>query len=102
MECDDHGERRDQLGFLPYGLPSRGSPLISLLTIMRIRDTMEALTSGLAVLADGAAILAGFLAAIWLRFNSGLIDVDSWPPNLYFLYGWGATIATFMLLFFFR
>lgn len=63
---------------------------------------MEALTSGLAVLADGAAILAGFLAAIWLRFYGGIFDVDSWPPNLFSLYGWGAAIATILFLFIFH
>lgn len=69
---------------------------------MRVRDTMDALSSGLAVAADALAIGGGFLAAIWLRFNSGLIPVDSWPPNLYFLYGWGAAVATIIFLFIFR
>lgn len=69
---------------------------------MRIRDTMDALTSGLAVAADALAIFAGFMAAVWLRFNSGLIAVDSWPPDLYFLYGWGAAVATLIFLFIFR
>ncbi len=63
---------------------------------------MDALTSGLAVAADALAILAGFMAAVWVRFNSGLIPVESWPPNLYFLYGWGAAIATIIFLFIFR
>jgi exopolysaccharide biosynthesis polyprenyl glycosylphosphotransferase len=69
---------------------------------MRIRDTMDALTSGLAVTVDALAIFGGFAAAIWLRFYSGLIGVDSWPPNLCFLYGWGAAIATLIFLFIFR
>ncbi|MEI8122527.1 MAG: undecaprenyl-phosphate glucose phosphotransferase [bacterium] len=69
---------------------------------MRVRDTFDALTSGLAVVADAIAISGGFFAAIWLRFNSGLFVVDSWPPNLYFLYGWGATVATIIFLFIFR
>ena len=69
---------------------------------MRVRDTMDALTSGLAVVADAVAVFAGFMAAVWLRFNSGLIPVDSWPPNLYFLYGWGAAVATLIFLFIFR
>ena len=69
---------------------------------MRIRDTLDALTSGLAVVTDAIAIYAGFLTAVWLRFNSGLFAVDSWPPNLYFLYGWGAAIATIIFLFIFR
>jgi len=63
---------------------------------------MDALASGLAVLVDALAILGGFLAATWLRFNSGLIGVDSMPPRLYFMYGWGAAIATIIFLFIFR
>lgn len=69
---------------------------------MRIRDTMDALTSGLAVAADALAILGGFLLAVWLRFYSGLFAVESWPPNLVFLYGWGAAVATIIFLFIFR
>lgn len=69
---------------------------------MRIRDTMDALTSGLAVAADAIAIFSGFMAAVWLRFNSGLFAVDSWPPHLYFLYGWGAAVATLIFLVIFR
>ena len=69
---------------------------------MRVRDTLDALTSGLAVVTDAIAIYAGFMTAVWLRFNSGLFAVDSWPPNLYFLYGWGAAIATIIFLFIFR
>ncbi|MEI8140631.1 MAG: undecaprenyl-phosphate glucose phosphotransferase [bacterium] len=63
---------------------------------------MDALASGLAVLVDAFAIFGGFLVAIWLRFNSGLIAVDSMPPRLMFMYGWGAGIATIIFLFIFR
>jgi exopolysaccharide biosynthesis polyprenyl glycosylphosphotransferase len=63
---------------------------------------MDALTSGLAVAADALAILGGFLLAVWLRFYSGLFAVESWPPNLVFLYGWGAAVATIIFLFIFR
>ena len=63
---------------------------------------MDALASGLAVLVDALAIFGGFLAATWLRFNSGLIAVDSMPPRLYFMYGWGAAITTIIFLFIFR
>ncbi|MEI6564306.1 MAG: undecaprenyl-phosphate glucose phosphotransferase [bacterium] len=69
---------------------------------MKARDTMDALGSGLAVLMDALAIFSGFLAATWLRFNSGLIAVDSMPPRLYFMYGWGAAITTLIFLFIFR
>jgi exopolysaccharide biosynthesis polyprenyl glycosylphosphotransferase len=63
---------------------------------------MDALASGLAVLVDALAIFGGFLAATWLRFDSGLIAVDSMPPRLYFMYGWGAGITTIIFLFIFR
>ncbi len=63
---------------------------------------MDALASGLAVLVDALAIFGGFLAATWFRFHSGLIAVDSLPPRLLFMYGWGAAITTIIFLFIFR
>ncbi len=69
---------------------------------VRNKDTMDALASGLAVLTDAAAILAGFLIATWIRFDTGLFTVDSWPPDLYFTYGLGALVATVIFLFIFR
>jgi exopolysaccharide biosynthesis polyprenyl glycosylphosphotransferase len=63
---------------------------------------MDALASGLAVLVDALAIFGGFLAATWLRFESGLIALDSMPPRLYFMYGWGAAITTIIFLFIYR
>ncbi len=60
--------------------------------------------SSLAVLADAMTIFGGFLLATWIRFDSGWIPLfrDSPPARLYFMYGWGAVIATFTLLFLFR
>ena len=69
---------------------------------MRGRDTHDALSSGLAVVVDALAIFTGFQAAIWIRFDSGLIAVDSRPPNLHSLYGLGALVATLLFLFMFR
>ena len=63
---------------------------------------MDALASGLAVLVDALAIFGGFLAATWLRFESGLIALDRMPPRLYFMYGWGAAITTIIFLFIYR
>lgn len=63
---------------------------------------MDALASGLAVLVDALAIFSGFMAATWLRFLSGLITVNSMPPRLLFMYGWGAAITTIIFLFIFR
>ena len=62
------------------------------------------MASSLAVLADALAIFGGFLLATWVRFDSGWIPLfhDSPPARLYFVYGWGAVIATLTLLFLFR
>jgi exopolysaccharide biosynthesis polyprenyl glycosylphosphotransferase len=63
---------------------------------------MDALTSGMAAAADATVILTSFLAATWIRFESGLIPVKSYPPNLWVMYGWGSVAATILLLFLFR
>lgn len=55
------------------------------------------MASGAAVLADTVAIFAGFLIAIWIRFDSGLMAVDGIPPLR--LYVKGAGIATLLFLF---
>jgi exopolysaccharide biosynthesis polyprenyl glycosylphosphotransferase len=69
---------------------------------MRKRDTLDALTSGCAVLGDAFAIMGGFLAATWFRFDSGFLAYESRPPNLYFMYGWGGAIATLIFISLFR
>ena len=70
---------------------------------MRTRDTGDVVASLAAVLADAAAVCGGFLLATWLRFNSGWIPLhDAPPPHLYFMYGWGAGMATLLFLFLFR
>ena len=71
---------------------------------MRPRDTADVMASVLAILADGVAMLAGFLAATWIRFNSGLIPLfhDSLPPRLYHMYGRGAAVGTILVLFIFQ
>jgi exopolysaccharide biosynthesis polyprenyl glycosylphosphotransferase len=48
------------------------------------------------------AIFAGFLIATWIRFDAGFFAIDSLPPNLYFMYGWGSALATIIFLFIFR
>jgi exopolysaccharide biosynthesis polyprenyl glycosylphosphotransferase len=63
---------------------------------------MDVMTSGMTAAADAIAILAGFLTATWIRFYSGMFPVDSWPPNLNFMYGWGAVTATIIFLLLFR
>ena len=71
---------------------------------MRKKDTSDVLASAAAVAADAAAVFGGFLLATWIRFYSGVIPLfhDNPPPNLYFMYGWGAAIATGLFLFLFR
>lgn len=61
---------------------------------------MDVMASGLAVLADAAAIFAGFMVATWIRFDSGLLAYDSLPPRGMYL--WGASIATILFLFIYR
>lgn len=58
------------------------------------------MASGLAVLADAAAIFTGFMAATWIRFDSGLLPYDSLPPRGMYL--WGSAIATILFLFIYR
>ncbi len=54
----------------------------------------------LAVSADAAAIFGGFMAATWIRFDSGLLAVDSMPPRG--MYVFGGAVATILFLFIFR
>ncbi len=71
---------------------------------MRAKDTSDVLASAIAVAADAVAIFGGFILATWIRFNSGWIPLfhDRPPDRLYFMYGWGAAIATLLFLFLFR
>ena len=70
---------------------------------MRKQDETNIAASLSAVIADALAIAGGFLAATWLRFDSGLFAVPlGRPPNLYFMYGWGAAIATLLMISIFR
>ena len=61
---------------------------------------MDVMASGVAVLADATAIFAGFMAATWIRFDSGLLAYDSLPPRGMYL--WGAAVATILFLFIYR
>lgn len=68
---------------------------------MRRRDRFDAITSAVAVLADALAILAGFMIAVWIRFDSGWLEVPrGHPPRFMYLYGSG--VATLLFLFIFR
>ncbi len=68
---------------------------------MRRRDRFDAFTSAAAVLADALAILGGFMLAVWVRFDSGWLEVTrGHPPRFMYLYGGG--VATLLFLFIFR
>jgi exopolysaccharide biosynthesis polyprenyl glycosylphosphotransferase len=68
---------------------------------MRSRDSFDAMTSAAAVVADALAIFAGFLLAVWIRFDSGWIPIfKGHPPRG--MYFWAAFVVTILLLFIFR
>ena len=68
---------------------------------MRRRDRFDAFTSAAAVVADALAILGGFMLAVWVRFDSGWLEVTrGHPPRFMYLYGGG--VATLLFLFIFR
>lgn len=68
---------------------------------MRSRDSFDAMTSTAAVLADAAAIFAGFLLAVWIRFDSGWIPIfKGHPPRDMYVYAAG--VVTILFLFIFR
>ncbi len=68
---------------------------------MRRRDSFDAMMSAVAVAADAAAVFAGFMLAVWIRFDSGWMTVPRGiPPRFMYLYAAG--IATLLLLFIFR
>ncbi len=68
---------------------------------MRRRDRFDAITSALAVLADGAAILGGFMLAVWIRFDSGWLEIPRGLPPRH-LYFYAAGVVTLLFLFIFR
>lgn len=68
---------------------------------MRRRERFDAVTSALAVLADGVAIFSGFMLAVWIRFDSGWLQVPRGiPPRNLYLYAAG--VVTLLFLFIFR
>ena len=69
---------------------------------MRTRDTFDVMSSTLAVLADAIAIFAGFMLAVWIRFDAGWVPLkhEILPPRD--LYWYGSGIATLLFLFLFR
>ncbi|MCA1809225.1 MAG: exopolysaccharide biosynthesis polyprenyl glycosylphosphotransferase [Kiritimatiellia bacterium] len=62
---------------------------------MRIKDTSDVLASCAAIGGDALAVVGGFMLAVWLRFDSGLLPLfyDSYPPRLYTMYFHGALLT---------
>ncbi|MCS6771832.1 MAG: undecaprenyl-phosphate glucose phosphotransferase [Kiritimatiellae bacterium] len=68
---------------------------------MRSRDSFDAKCSLLAVVADAAAIFGGFLLAVWIRFDSGWLEVPrGHPPRGMYVYA--ALVVTILMLLIFR
>jgi len=70
---------------------------------MRQTDTSAVIASTIAVVVDAAAIFAGLMLAVWLRFDSQMIPlVHARPNSLYPMYAAGAAFSTFVFLLVFR
>ena len=70
---------------------------------MREKDTSDVMFSTLAILTDAVGVFAGFLAATWVRFDSGLMPIrHGRPPDLYGTYAAGAALAALLFLFVFQ
>lgn len=69
---------------------------------MRTRDTFDVMCSTLAVVADALAVFAGFMLAVWIRFDSGWIPMnqEALPPMA--MYWKGAGVAALLFIFIFR
>jgi exopolysaccharide biosynthesis polyprenyl glycosylphosphotransferase len=69
---------------------------------MRARDTFDVACSTFAVVADALAVFAGFMLAVWIRFDSGWLPLfhERTPPRMMYVYGAG--VATLLFLFIFR
>ncbi len=66
----------------------------------RARDTFDAMCSAIAVAADLVAVFAGFLLAVWIRFDSGWIAVPrGHPPRAMYVYAAGVVALLYTLLF---
>lgn len=69
---------------------------------MRNRDSFDVMCSLAAVLADAIAVYAGFLLAVWIRFDSGWVPLfhEALPPrDLYHATG---LVLTLLMLFIFQ
>lgn len=68
---------------------------------MRTRDSFDAKTSLTAVIADALAIFFGFQLAVWIRFDSGWLEIPRGvPPRGMYMYA--GAVLTILFLFIFR
>jgi exopolysaccharide biosynthesis polyprenyl glycosylphosphotransferase len=64
---------------------------------------MDVAASLLAVFFDSLAVFSGFMLAVWMRLDSGLVPIRHEPPVRYwFLYSIGAAAATLAFLLVYR
>ena len=69
----------------------------------RKKDTTDYIMSVSAVLIDAIFIFTGFILAVWIRLDSGLISITVPPhPNYYFQYSYFGGLATVIYLFVFK
>ena len=67
---------------------------------MRTRDSFDAKCSAAAVAADALAIFGGFMLAVWIRFDSGWIEVTRGiPPRGMYLFAAGVVTILMLLIF---
>ena len=68
---------------------------------MRTRDSFDVMCSALAVAADALAVFAGFMLAVWLRFDSGWIPLrhEGQPSRELYLYAGGIMTAVALIIF---
>jgi exopolysaccharide biosynthesis polyprenyl glycosylphosphotransferase len=70
---------------------------------MRKKDSLDAISIGLAVLGDALAVFGGFLLATWIRFDSGWLTLrHDRPDPLYPLYAAAGVMATVLFVLVFR
>ena len=65
---------------------------------MRTRDTFDVMCSTLAVAADALAVFAGFILAVWIRFDSGWIPMrlEVMPPRDLYLVAENRIVRDFL------
>jgi exopolysaccharide biosynthesis polyprenyl glycosylphosphotransferase len=69
----------------------------------RKKDTTDYILSVSAVLIDAIFIFAGFMLAVWIRFDSGLISIKVPPlPNYYVQYAYFGGLVTVIYLLVFK